>query len=140
MARVVRQPEQLRYTAKGEVIYLAAALGAVQQPLPQRPSTYTTTCSRHRAPRQGKVVATGEIGRTPKIIVWDSDNLDSLAVLSFHKRVPCCVPGRRRLPRSVGLDDDHSIAVYVSRNMPATARAASRRSMACGSAKIWTPW
>ena len=52
-------------------------------------------------------MATGEIGRKPKIIVWDSDTLQTLAVLKgFHKRgVPLLAfsEGRGDRLASVGL-------------------------------------
>jgi len=113
----------VRYTAKGEVCYPAAALGIVFN---------TKDTSKHKQRffdlhtddvlslamhPQGKVVATGEIGRKPKIIVWDSDTLQTLAVLKgFHKRgVPLLAfsEGRGDRLASVGLDNDHSIAVYA---------------------------
>jgi len=35
----------------------------------------------------GKIVATGEVGRKPKIVVWDLETKDVKAILEgFHKR------------------------------------------------------
>lgn len=112
----------LRYTAKGEVCYPAAALGIVYNPkvTNQRQrffDSHTDDVLSLAMHPQGKVVATGEIGRTPKIIVWDSETSGSLAVLKgFHKRgVPLLAfsEGRGDRLASVGLDNDFSIAVYA---------------------------
>ena len=113
----------LRYTAKGEVCYPAAALGIVYNPKVSSKGRqrffdmHTDDVLSLAMHPQGKVVATGEIGRTPKIIVWDSDTLETLAVLKgFHKRgVPLLAfsEGRGDRLASVGLDNDFSIAVYA---------------------------
>ena len=109
----------LRYTAKGDVCYPAAALGVVYN---RRDSQrffdmHTDDVLSLAVHPQGKIVATGEIGRTPKIIVWDSDTVATLAVLKgFHKRgIPLLAfsGGRGDRLASVGLDDDHSIAIYA---------------------------
>jgi microtubule-associated protein-like 6 len=112
----------LRYTAKGEVCYPAAALGIVYDPKASNErqrffDVHTDDVLSLAMHPQGKVVATGEIGRTPKIVVWDTDTLETLAVLKgFHKRgVPLLAfsEGRGDRLASVGLDNDHSIAVYA---------------------------
>jgi microtubule-associated protein-like 6 len=109
----------LRYTAKGEVCYPAAALGVVynRRDTQRFFDMHTDDVLSLAMHPQGKIVATGEIGRTPKIIVWDSDTCATLAVLKgFHKRgVPLLAfsGGRGDRLASVGLDDDHSIAVYA---------------------------
>ena len=113
----------LRYTAKGEVCYPAAALGIVYSPKESGASRqrffdmHTDDVLSLAMHPQGKVVATGEIGRTPKIIVWDTDTMESLAILKgFHKRGVTLLAfseGRGDRLASVGLDNDFSIAVYA---------------------------
>ena len=113
----------LCYTAKGEVCYPAAALGIVYKPQiagSERQKFFdmhTDDVLSLTMHPQGKVVATGEIGRMPKIIVWDTDTLETLTVLKgFHKRgVPLLAfsEGRGDRLASVGLDNDFSIAVYA---------------------------
>ena len=64
---------------------------------------------------EGHTVATGEIGKKPSIVIWDSNSGATLAKMNgFHRRgvnlVTFSTDGK--LVYSVGLDDDHSVAVY----------------------------
>ncbi|KAK3267854.1 hypothetical protein CYMTET_23613 [Cymbomonas tetramitiformis] len=62
------------------------------------------------------VFATGEIGRRPKIIVWDATNMQEMAQMAgFHRRAVlsmCFSPGDGNYLASVGKDNDHSVALY----------------------------
>eukprot|EP00854_Cymbomonas_tetramitiformis_P027231 gene27231-33532_t len=57
------------------------------------------------------VFATGEIGRRPKIIVWDATNMQEMAQMAgFHRRAVlsmCFSPGDGNYLASVGKDNDH---------------------------------
>lgn len=62
-----------------------------------------------------RLVATGQLGKNPKICVWDVDTLTQVHCFDgYHQRavvsVSFCADGTKIA--SVGLDDDHSIAVY----------------------------
>eukprot|EP01135_Chromosphaera_perkinsii_P001223 Nk52_evm22s162 gene=Nk52_evmTU22s162 len=62
-----------------------------------------------------KLVATGQIGKSPNINVWDVDSKKTLSVIKgFHQRGVCFVDfsNSGEILVSVGLDDNHSIAVY----------------------------
>jgi microtubule-associated protein-like 6 len=62
-----------------------------------------------------KIVVTGEQGKTPAVIVWDATTGGTLAILKgFHKRAVISVAFNSDGSKvaSVGLDDDHSLAVY----------------------------
>eukprot|EP00760_Papus_ankaliazontas_P036533 PhM_4_TR8339/c5_g1_i1/m.73333 len=62
-----------------------------------------------------RIVATGELGKTPAIVVWDVTTGQPLSVLKgFHRRAVVSVSFSADGSKiaSVGLDDDHSIAVY----------------------------
>ncbi|GMH62047.1 hypothetical protein TrLO_g8072 [Triparma laevis f. longispina] len=66
-------------------------------------------------PVTGCTVATGELGKKPAIVLWDSNSGTTLAKMSgFHKRgvnlLTFSADGN--LVYSVGMDDDHSVAVY----------------------------
>jgi WD40 repeat protein len=64
---------------------------------------------------EGHTVATGEIGKHPKIVVWDSNSGSTLAVYKgFHERGVSLIQfsADGKLIYSVGMDDDHSVAVY----------------------------
>ena len=62
-----------------------------------------------------RVCASGQVGRSPKILVWDTGTLQTLADLSgFHARGVGTLsfsPNGAHLV-STGMDNDHSIAVY----------------------------
>ena len=62
-----------------------------------------------------KIVATGQVGKDPQILVWDSTNCKKLSMLKgFHERGVCSLdfsPDGNQLV-SVGLDDKHSIAIW----------------------------
>ena len=64
------------------------------------------------------IAATGSNGPAPEIIVWNTITLQTLAVLrGFHVRAVTHLafsPDGEHL-LSVGGDDNHSVAVYVSR-------------------------
>ena len=75
----------------------------------------------------GEIIATGQAGRDPSICVWSSTTCELLAELKgFHQRavVSLSFDGTGRFLSSVGLDDDHSIAVYdwQSRRMIANSK------------------
>lgn len=62
-----------------------------------------------------KVVATGEQGKVPAIFVWDVKTCQQLAkIAGFHKRAVVSLSFSENGSRiaSVGLDDDHSLAVH----------------------------
>jgi len=64
---------------------------------------------------EGHTVATGELGKKPKIVLWDSNSGSTLAVcVGFHSRGVNLIQfsGDGKLVYSVGMDDDHSVAVY----------------------------
>jgi WD40 repeat protein len=86
----------LSYTGDGEILFTAAALGIVVDPTTNKQqfmsehsddiiSIATSDVKKKR--RAFSYVATGEIGRNPKIIVWESRGMTSLQTLSgVHQR------------------------------------------------------
>jgi|UniRef100_A0A7S4LG85 microtubule-associated protein-like 6 len=78
------------------------------------------------------LVATGQLGKDPKICVWDVYSMEQVHCFSgYHQRavvdVSFSADGSRLA--SVGLDDDHSVAVYNidSGAMVAEAKGGDRR-------------
>jgi len=76
----------------------------------------TISCLRLYEKESGKVlIASGEVGLEPRIVIWDTDTMDSLAILrGFHKnRIASCdfSPNGKRLA-SVGDDKYHSVAIW----------------------------
>ncbi|OQR95137.1 microtubule-associated protein [Achlya hypogyna] len=113
----------VRYLANGRVVYHVAALGVVYdsvthtQQLFQGHDDDIVCLALHP---NGSIVATGQMGKPPKIHVWElsgtkGDKCISLACLQgFHKRaVPALAfstDGTKLC--SIGNDDDHSMAIY----------------------------
>ena len=65
----------------------------------------------------GHTVATGEVGKNPKIVLWDSNSGSTLSVcIGFHQRGVSMLrfTGDGKFVVSIGMDDDHSVAVYGS--------------------------
>jgi len=66
-------------------------------------------------PRFKNVVATGQIGAKPEIMVWDTMTKTTLSVLKgFHTKGVCAVnfSCSGKLLLSVGVDNNHSVAVW----------------------------
>ena len=64
---------------------------------------------------EGKLAATGQVGRVPKIVIWDTETMETVQVLEgFHRRAVCQLDFSRdgRRIATVGQDANHSIAVY----------------------------
>lgn len=109
----------LRYADdKWEIVYHAAAIGVVYNA-----KTHTQIYNRDHTDDiislavhpEGHTVATGEQGKNPKIIIWDANSGSSLSsIKGFHKRGVSQLAFNRSgaLIASVGLDNDHSVAVY----------------------------
>jgi WD40 repeat protein len=60
-------------------------------------------------------VATGQIGRDPTIHIWDTGTMRCLSnIPGFHQRGICLLAFSEDGSRlaSVGLDDDHSVAIH----------------------------
>jgi WD40 repeat protein len=63
----------------------------------------------------GQLFATGETGRQPCIIVWNSQDMRSIARLECSHRVGIpllAFNSKGDLLASVGLDDDHTLVVH----------------------------
>ncbi|OQR83272.1 microtubule-associated protein [Achlya hypogyna] len=64
---------------------------------------------------EGHLVATGETGKTPKLILWDANSGSSLCtIVGFHRRGVALVAFTSTGEHIVshGMDDDHSLAIY----------------------------
>lgn len=63
---------------------------------------------------EGHTVATGEVGKVPKIILWDANTGVTIRIILFHKRgiSNLTFSSNGELLISSGLDDDRSVAVH----------------------------
>ncbi|TMW55919.1 hypothetical protein Poli38472_008567 [Pythium oligandrum] len=104
-----------------EIVYPAAAVGVVLNTKMMKQRHYLghtdDVLSICLHPKQ-HVVASGEIGKRPKICVWDLSTQETLCVLQgFHQRGVLLLAFQQDSQLiSIGGDDDHSIAVYESKD------------------------
>lgn len=116
------------YNDKGEICYHSAAVGVVYNPVYETQKHVTDNPESDdvaegnsddilcMARHPDKVIfATGEIGKNPKVVVWDSANMKALAVLEgFHKKAvtALCFSPCGDFVACVGQDDEHKVAIY----------------------------
>lgn len=108
----------LFYVESDGIIFPAAKLGIV---LNRR--THTQTFYRGHSddvvavavhPNR-KIVATGQLGRHPRLCIWDSKSLSTLRVFEgHHQRAICAMSfsSDGKLLASIGQDRDHSMVLY----------------------------
>ena len=108
----------VKYTADNKIAYYAAGLGVVLDPEAKTQKFvygHTDDVTAMAIHPDGNIVATGQLGKTPLVVVWDVATGAAIQTISgFFKR------GVLRLDFSsdgttligVGSDDDHSIALY----------------------------
>ena len=67
----------------------------------------------------GKICASGQVGRTPKLLVWDTQSLVTVSELVGHyggvshvSFSPTAEGGEGKLLASVGLDEHHSLIIH----------------------------
>jgi WD40 repeat protein len=120
--------QNVYYNDKGEVCYHSAAVGVVYNPVYETQKHVTDNPESDdvaegnsddilcMARHPDKVIfATGEIGKNPKVVVWDSANMKALAVLEgFHKKAvtALCFSPCGDFVACVGQDDEHKVAIY----------------------------
>jgi hypothetical protein len=127
----------------GEVVYHAAALGIVYSPAEHSQRFYhghTDDVISLAVHRTGLIVATGQIGATPAVHVWDAHTMQNLAVLAgLHKRGVSLLAFSNdgNLLATVGLDGDHCVAVYDWRTqaLVASGKGSKEKCMALA----WAP-
>ena len=103
-----------------EIVYHVAGVG-IKYDLEEKSQLFNlehkeeiTSCAVHP---EGHTVATGELGKNPNIVLWDSNSGSTLMTMKgYHKRGVSLLTfsDDGKLLYSVGMDDDHSIAVYSS--------------------------
>jgi len=106
------------YNAQGMIVYFAASLGIVYD-FDEHSQVYFTghsdaivSIAMHP---EGDIVATGQVGKTPLICVWSTSTCMLLAELKgFHQKavVSLSFDATGKFLASVGMDDEHSVAVY----------------------------
>jgi len=117
--------QSLHYSAAGHIIYPAGALCVIQNVSKHEQKYFNAhsdlvTCLKVFHTEEGAtIVASGEVGVRPSVLVWDCDSRTVLSVLQgFHRNGIAQLdfsPDRTRLA-TLGLDPYHSIAVYLWRS------------------------
>lgn len=113
--------QNVSYSAKGEVLYPAAAVCVIMDVQHQTQRHYlqhkdNISCLKSYTNEAGKtIVATGDFGQKPSIYVWECESLQTISVFKgFHSAGVYRIdfsPNRTKLV-SVGMDPYHSVAVY----------------------------
>jgi WD40 repeat protein len=151
--------DNLFYTSDTTVVYHAAAVGVVHDLSSNTQIFYKehnddivrylrsvlhVICFSLAIHPQGEIVATGQVStlkasRKPKICVWNSKTMSTLAVLEdFHQRSVCALAfsadGNYLL--SVGSDDHNSVCVYDWKHKKNLANAFGHSSKVFGKANL----
>ncbi|XP_077993248.1 echinoderm microtubule-associated protein-like 6 [Glandiceps talaboti] len=112
----------LHYVNDGaDIVYHAAGAGIVEHLANGNQSFYLEhtddiiclTVNQH--PKFKNVIATGQIGAAPAVNVWDASTKQTLSIIKgFHTKGVCAVhfSATGKLLLTVGIDDDHSVAVW----------------------------
>ncbi|KDO20459.1 hypothetical protein SPRG_14331 [Saprolegnia parasitica CBS 223.65] len=83
---------------------------------------------------EGHLVVSGEVGKTPKLILWDANSGSSLCTMAgFHRRGVALVAFNSTgdLIVSHGMDDDHSLAIYSLQGKLVASCSASKQKILC---------
>lgn len=110
--------DNLFYTKSGDIVYHIAGVGIVYNPKTHTQRffiNHTDDIIALTLHPNGRYVATGQIGKAPYIAIWDSETMETVAILKdFHERGISALgfsnDGKQLV--SVGLDDSHTIALW----------------------------
>ena len=115
--------QNLRYSYKGLVIYPAAAICILLDPIAKTQMHFhqhhdIITCIQVYFDEESTIVATGEAGWRPSLLVWEAESLKLLSsMVGFHRNGILFTdfsPDKSKLV-SIGGDEYHSMAVYAWR-------------------------
>ena len=108
----------LRYTANDEVAYHTAAVGIVLNPTANTQKhfiAHTDDIIAFDVNVTGSMAATGEIGRTPLLTVWNTENMECVKSFKglFKKGISNVAfsPDGSKVA-GLGVDEDHCVIVY----------------------------
>ncbi|XP_064600933.1 echinoderm microtubule-associated protein-like 6 [Liolophura sinensis] len=104
-----------------EIVFHTAGAGVVQNLSTGSQSFYlehtddiiSLTTNQH--PKYKNIVATGQIGNTPSVHIWDAATKETLSVIrGDHSKGVCCVDfsSTGKYLVTVGLEDEHNIVVW----------------------------
>jgi len=110
--------DNLFYTQKDDIVYHVAAVAVILNRDTGRMKFYNKhdddiLCLNLHPHKD--IAATGQVGKDAVIHIWDIENLKTLSILQgFHQRGVCTLDfsGDGRKLVSIGLDNDHSVALW----------------------------
>lgn len=108
----------IRYTDKEQIVFVCSTVGVVMDRTSKSQNFFqghSQAISAFACSRNGKYIATGELGHVPKVCVWDSRNCSTLRILpdSQLKSVLCLAfSNSSDVLAVVGLDNNHTISLY----------------------------
>ena len=120
-ARLQESRNTAVYNRKGDIVYPVAAVGCVLRKEKDSRGAqrfhleHTDDIMSVAVHPDGELVATGQLGKRPKILVWDSGTLQTVRELTGHSRGVSHLAfsgDSGAVLASVGMDDDHSIVLH----------------------------
>nr|CCA15182.1 hCG1784313 putative [Albugo laibachii Nc14] len=120
-----------RYDKSGNIVYHAAAVGIIYDPSQQTQrfmKSHNDDIIALCAHTDRDLFATSQMGKKPSIFIWSSllEKTPPVCIEGFHQRAvnAICFCSDKKKLGSVGMDDDHSIAIYnyANRQLVASAR------------------
>lgn len=116
--RGYKTKNNLRYLLDGTIAYHAAGLGIIYDPKTHSQrhfDKHTDDITAMAFASDKRTVATGEVGKKPKIYVWDTISMQVLHKFSgkLQRGIKCLAfSPSGKLLAAVDVSDDHQIAVY----------------------------
>jgi WD40 repeat protein len=121
----------IRYNDRDEIVYCTASLGVVMDRTSKSQRFYqghSQSISAFACSRNGKYAATGDIGQSPRVLIWDTRTSATLRILSdtqMKSVISIAFSNSCDLVAVVSLDNDHTISVYDWRNNLLLCRGAT---------------
>jgi WD40 repeat protein len=112
----------IRYNDREEIVYCCASIGIVMDRTSKSQKFYqahSQSISAFACSRNGKYAATGDIGETPRVLIWDTRTCTTLRILpdiQMKAIVSLAFSNSGDLVAVVSLDNDHTISVYEWRS------------------------
>ncbi|KAH9137683.1 hypothetical protein LEN26_005631 [Aphanomyces euteiches] len=137
----------VRYTKSGDILYTAASVGVLLNPKAQTQKhllAHTDDVLSICLHPSKEIAATGETGKTPKLIIWNLSAITPLVTLrGYHSRgiVQIAFSTLGNDIASLGADDDHSLAVYSTKDNWCTAQLTwfTKGNKAAPLSLLWHP-
>eukprot|EP00606_Chrysophyceae_sp_TOSAG23-5_P001243 GSChrysophyteH2.ASY1.ANO1.529.1 assembled CDS len=118
----------VRYTASGNVVFVAATMGVVMSRSNRAQSFFqrhTDKITAFASTSDGSLAASGQMGHEPFVCVWDTVTCKTVATIpGYTQNAISCLKfsNNSKLLAVVGLDEDHTVSVWEWRNKSLVSR------------------